>query len=87
MLTDLNHEVAKAYGVAFELTPAVAAKYKEKFDLTKFNGKEAGDMTLPLAATYVIDQGGVVRWAFLDADYWKRAEPGDVVAFLKCGKE
>jgi peroxiredoxin len=85
VLTDLNHGVAKAYGVAFELTPEVAAKYQEHFDLLEFNGKEAGDNVLPLAATYVIDQAGVVRWGFLDADYRKRAEPAEVVAFLKGG--
>ena len=85
VLTDLNHGVAKAYGVAFELTPEVAAKYQEHFNLLEFNGKEAGDNVLPLAATYVIDQEGVVRWGFLDADYRKRAEPAEVVAFLKGG--
>ena len=83
VLTDLNHEVAKAYGTTFELTPEVARIYGEKFNLLSFNGKAAGDTTLPLAATYIIDQTGVIRWAFLDADYRKRAEPADIVTFLK----
>ena len=83
VLTDLNHEVAKRYRVAFELTPDVASRYKKHFDLIDFNGTDAGDTMLPLAATYIIDRHGVVRYAFLDADYRKRAEPAELVAFLQ----
>jgi peroxiredoxin len=30
----------------------------------------------------VIDREGVVRWAFVDPDYTRRAEPTDVLAAL-----
>ncbi len=83
VLTDLNHEVARDYGLVFKLTPKVRELYRGFFDLTEFNGDEAGDEELPLAATYVIDGGGVVRWAFLDADYRKRAEPDEVLAAVR----
>ena len=83
VLTDLNNETAKRYNVAFELTPDVAVRYKKHFDLLDYNGEKAGDTTLPLAATYIIDRDGVVRYAFLDADYRKRAEPSKIVAFLQ----
>lgn len=83
VLTDLNNETAKRYRVAFELTPEVAKRYKQHFDLLEYNGAAAGDTTLPLAATYIIDRDGVVRYAFLDADYRKRAEPSEIVAFLQ----
>ncbi len=83
VLTDLNHEVAKKYGLVFQLTPEVEKLYKGLFDLTKYNGEKAGDRDLPLSATYIIDQQGVIRWAFLNADYRQRAEPADIVTFLK----
>lgn len=83
VLTDLNNETAKRYNVAFELTPDVAVRYKKHFDLLDYNGEKAGDTTLPLAATFIIDRDGVVRYAFLDADYRKRAEPSKIVAFLQ----
>lgn len=83
VLTDLNHEVAKRYKVAFELTPEVAKRYKEHFNLLEYNGTAAGDTTLPLAATYIIDTAGIVRYVFLDADYRKRAEPAEIVGALK----
>lgn len=83
VLTDLNHGVAREYGLVFELTPKVRELYRGFFDLNEFNGKAAGDGELPLAATYVIDRKGMVRWAFLDADYRQRAEPSDVLKAVR----
>ncbi|MGL4401290.1 MAG: peroxiredoxin-like family protein [Luteolibacter sp.] len=83
VLTDKDHAVARKFGIAFDLTPEVCELYKKHFNLTDFNGATAGDGTLPLAATYVIDRKGIIRWAFLDADYRKRAEPADLVEFLE----
>jgi peroxiredoxin len=83
VLSDISHGVARKYGIVFELTPEVRTLYKQFFNLTDFNGADAGDATLPLAATYVIDTDGTVKWAFLDADYRKRAEPSEVTAAVK----
>lgn len=83
VLTDLNHKVADSYGLVFKLTPEVRDLYKDFFNLNEFNGKDAGDDTLPLAATYVIAQDGTIRWAFLEADYRQRAEPSEIVKFLE----
>lgn len=81
VLSDVNNKVGKEYGVVFELTPEVAAIYQEAFDLHGYNGDESNE--LPLAATYVIDQKGIIQYAFLDADYRNRAEPDDIIAALE----
>lgn len=81
VLSDVGNVVAREYGVVFKLTEGVQANYEKNFGLSDFNGDDSGE--LPLAATYVIDQNGTIRWAFLDADYRNRAEPGDVVAALE----
>ena len=83
VLTDLNHQVAQSYGIVFKLTPEVRDQYKKNFDLLAYNGSGAGDDTLPLAATYIIGQDGIIRYAFLDADYRARAEPAELVVFVK----
>ena len=83
VLTDLNHAVARQYGIVFDLTPEVRDLYKKHFDLAEFNGADAGAGTLPLAATYIIGTDGVIRSVFVDADYRKRAEPADIVAALE----
>jgi peroxiredoxin len=61
VLSDGN-KVAKQYGIVFKLTDAVAEVYQEGFDLHGFNGDESDE--LPLAATYVIDQNGVIVYTF-----------------------
>ncbi len=81
VLSDVGNEVAKTYGAVFRLTPEVHRKYNDAFGFDAHNGQDSGE--LPLAATYVIDRDGVVRFAFLDADYTKRAEPSDVLAALE----
>ena len=80
VLSDPKNAVAEKYRVVFELTPDVAEVYQEKFKLHEWNGDTSN--RLPLAATYIIGQDGTVRWAFLDADYRKRAEPADILKVL-----
>lgn len=80
VLSDVGNEVAKKYGVVFKLPSKVSPIYKKMIDLSKYNADESDE--LPLAATYVIDQEGKIRYAFLDADYTKRAEPAEVVEVL-----
>ncbi|MEM6331064.1 MAG: peroxiredoxin-like family protein [Planctomycetota bacterium] len=81
VLTDKGNTLAGKMGVAFRLPDAILPIYKQRIDLNAYNGDDS--YTLPLAATYVIDTAGVIRYAFLDADYKKRAEPADVVAAVK----
>jgi len=81
VLSDVGNGVAREYGVVFELTEGVKANYERAFGLSQYNGDDSGE--LPLAATYVIGRDGVIRWAFLDADYRNRAEPADVIEALE----
>lgn len=80
VLTDLNNEVARSYGLVFELTPTVHAYYKNAFSLETYNGNDKPE--LPLAATYIIGKDGVIQWHFTDAEYRNRAEPADIVRAL-----
>jgi peroxiredoxin len=81
VLSDKSNAVAKQYGIAYTLPPEIAASFKGKLDLAKFNGDESNE--LPLSATYVIGTDGVIRYAFVDADYRNRAEPADIIAALR----
>ncbi len=83
VLTDLNHQVAKEYGLIFKLTPEVEKIYGKFFNLKNYNGEDASSNTLPLAATYIIDQQGKIAWSFLHHDYRMRAEPKDIVSALE----
>jgi len=80
VLTDEHLQVAHEYGIVFKLTDEVAAVYKKNFSLEDYNGNDSDE--LPLAATYVIAADGTITYAFLDAEYRRRAEPVDILAAL-----
>jgi peroxiredoxin len=81
VLSDRGSKVARAYGVSYKIPKVIADQFKGRLDLAKYNGDDAGE--LPLGVTYVIDREGIIRYAFVDADYRKRAEPSDVIAALR----
>lgn len=81
VLSDVGSGVAKAYGLAFDLPDDLAAIYDGfGFELERVNGGHA--RTLPIPATYVLDNAGVIRWAHVNSDYTQRAEPTAVVKAL-----
>lgn len=83
VLTDPDNQVAKDFGLVFELAKEVDAIFMDKFeiDLGKLHG--TGKAELPLPATFVVDRKGIIRFAFVDVDYTKRAEPKDIVETLE----
>ncbi|MGA4841081.1 peroxiredoxin-like family protein [Streptomyces sp. G45] len=81
VLSDVGCDVAKQFGIAFDLGDELAALY-EALGLGLAETGAGNGRTLPLPATYVIDRSGVIRWAFVAADYALRAEPEDVLAAL-----
>ncbi|MEU3463934.1 peroxiredoxin-like family protein [Streptomyces sp. NPDC006733] len=81
VLSDVGSEVAHRFGIAFDLSDELGAVYDRfGFELRRVNAGHP--RTLPLPATYVIDRSGVIRWAFVRADYALRAEPADILAAL-----
>ena len=80
-LHDKDSQLAKGYGILFDLPAPILPMYRDRLKLAEQNGTDA--MQLPLAATYVIDSSGKITYAFLDADYKKRAEPSDVIEAVK----
>ena len=82
VLSDVDSAVGLQFGVLFRAPAAyreVLAGYG--IDLAERHGNDGG--FIPLPATYVVDRAGVVRYAFVDIDFTRRAEPSAVVAALK----
>jgi len=84
VLSDIGNKIGKKYGIVFKLTSDVANSYNKAFGLNEHNGDKSNE--LPLPATYIIDEDGKIVYAFLDADYRNRAEPGELIEFLKANK-
>jgi len=81
VLSDLGNDVADAFGITTQVTPAILELWDGRIDLEKHNGEATGE--LPLPATYLIDRDGVIRFAHAHEDYRVRAEPEEVLAALK----
>ena len=82
ILSDVDGAVGLQFGVLFRAPAAyreVLAGYG--IDLAERHGNDGG--FIPLPATYVVDAGGIFRYAFVDIDFTHRAEPTAVIAALK----
>ena len=79
VLSDVGNKVARNYGVVYKLPERIRAFYQSggMIDLHKYNGDDS--LELPLAVTYVVDTDSIIKYAFLDADYRKRAETLEVL--------
>ena len=81
VLTDVNNNVARNYGVVFTLDSKTAKRYEEGLQLSLRNGTNSSE--LPIPATYVIDKKGIIRYAYINPDYKQRADAKVVVQELK----
>ena len=83
VLSDMGNKVAREYGVVYKIPEGIRNLYEPggMIDLAKYNGDDS--MELPLAVTYVIGTDGIVKYAYLDTDYRKRAETAEVLAVVR----
>ena len=82
ILSDVNGEVAAAFGLRFKLPDYLVALYKSlKNELPAFNGDDS--WTLPMPGRYVIDQDGTILYAEVNPDYTQRPEPEDMLPALR----
>jgi len=81
VLTDQSNEIARQLGIVHEVDEELDHIYKS-FGIDVEAHNQDGKKELPLPATYVIDQKGIIRWAFVRADYRLRSEPAEVVDAL-----
>jgi peroxiredoxin len=81
LLSDMGNQVARQFGLVFTLDEAVRDAYKQVCaDLPRFNGTDSWD--LPMAGTFLVDQSGTVRLAFVHADFTRRLDPSVIIARL-----
>lgn len=82
VLSDTDGKVIKSFGLMFNLSEDLIAVYK-KFSINLDQQNASKKWELPLAATYIVGQDGKVVYAFVDADYKKRAETTELVKILQ----
>ena len=78
VLSDPGNEVGRAFGIVFPIDDEiVVTQLAAGKDVAALNGADVAEVPLP--ATYVVGTDRVIRYAFVDADHTRRAEPADVV--------
>ncbi len=82
VLSDSNLDAANGFELAFTLPPELVSFYGSVgTDIPVLNGN--GLWVLPVPATYVIDEEGRIRFAHVEEDIRKRAEPADVLRVIE----
>jgi len=82
LLSDRGNQVARQFGLVFTIDEAVRGAHKQVCaDLPAFNGDNSWE--LPMAGTFLVDQSGTVRLAFVYPDFSRRLDPSVVIARLK----
>ena len=82
MLRDPENQFADRLGLRFELPADLYEVYLGfGIDLESSNGETSRTLAMP--ARYIVDSGGVIRYAAVHPDYTRRPEPAETVEALR----
>lgn len=81
ILCDVDNIVARRYRLVFRLPDALITTYEKLgINLPAFDGNQRWE--LPMPATYIITEEGIIHAGFVHADYTRRMEPADILKAL-----
>jgi peroxiredoxin len=83
VLSDQGAKVATQFGVAWKVPEFLAEHMRNdrKLDLEKINNGNGS--ILPIPATFILGQDGLVKWNYVNVDYRTRSEPEEIIDALK----
>lgn len=79
-LSDSAYQTIIGFNLAFLPSKATRMKYKSVLGVDLSEAHQDSREFLPVPATYLIDQEGIIRWRHFDPDYKERSEPKEVLA-------
>jgi len=85
LLSDTDNAVAKQYHLVYTVQSKLLSLMDERFGLDDYYPVHKQE--LPLTVAFVIDQNGIIRYAYIDDDFRKRAEPTEIINVLNKLKE
>jgi peroxiredoxin len=75
-------QLSRDFGLVFKLSDKMQEIYRNfGIDLPTANGDQSFD--LPIPATYIVAQNGIIKFAFIDADYTNRLDPETIISELQ----
>ncbi|MBL4668878.1 MAG: redoxin domain-containing protein [Flavobacteriales bacterium] len=83
LIPDTLFQIEKDYDVMFNVTKKYQGKIKTflRTDIAKNNNQE--EATLPVPATYIIGQDGLIKWRHFNYNYSERATIKEIIDNLK----
>ena len=81
VLSDVKNDVARQYGLLFDLPPELIPIY-QGFGVDLIRHNSVGAWILPVPGTFAITKGGIIKRALADVDYTNRLEPTDCLTSL-----
>ncbi|WP_224490363.1 peroxiredoxin-like family protein [Robertkochia flava] len=82
VFSDKDHELAKKAGLVFQVPESLKEVYST-FGIDLETSQGNSDWNLPVPATFILDETGIVRYVYANEDYTKRAEPKALEDALK----
>lgn len=81
VLSDVGNKYAKQLGILFQQPDSLRPIFEKLgHSLGERNGDDS--FAVPVPATLLVDEKGIVRNTFIDADYVKRVEPSTVLEWI-----
>jgi len=82
LLSDPGNKTGESYGLKFQMPVKLRKVYSQfSIDVPAHNGDDS--WTLPLSSRFIIDKGGIIRYAEISTDYTVRPDPEHTFEKLK----
>ena len=81
-ISDQGYELMTAFNVEYFVPTKMVEKLASNgIDLAESHG--ADEPMLPIPATFLIDQNGIIQYVHYDTDYKKRPDVNDILSAVK----
>lgn len=83
VLSDTNGLVAAIYNILYEVPPYVQEVMTNQFKMSLAEYNATDRWILPVPSTFMIDETGIIRSAYVNPDFMQRPAPEDILDQLR----
>ncbi|WP_258956187.1 peroxiredoxin-like family protein [Paenibacillus barengoltzii] len=83
VLSDPNGITAAAYNVLYDVPEYIQNIFLNQFNLNLAEYNATNRWILPIPSTFMIDESGIIRSAYIEPDFMKRPDPEDILERLR----
>ncbi|MFB9276091.1 peroxiredoxin-like family protein [Cohnella cellulosilytica] len=83
VLSDTNGLVAAFYNILYDVPPYLQEMMTNLFKLNLAEYNATDRWILPIPSTFMIDESGIIRSAYVNPDFMQRFEPEDILDELR----